>query len=75
MKFQKNEKCIIKGDIEIIEKAILKNDIIIWATPTRFGNVSGYMLKVFERLFGFLIKERKKGIPLKKKQMAKNLFL
>lgn len=51
-------KCVIRDDIAKVEDAIVKSDLIIWATPTHFGNVSAYMLRVFERLYGFLLREQ-----------------
>lgn len=51
-------KCVFRDDIVKIEDGISKNDLIIWATPTHWGNVSAYMLRAFERLFGFLLREQ-----------------
>ena len=67
--------CVFQDDIEKIEEAIKISDLIIWASPTHWANVSGLMLKVFERLFGFLIKEQPKGIPLKRNAKGKKAIL
>jgi multimeric flavodoxin WrbA len=75
MKCQKAGKCIIRDDIAIIENEIMDSDVIIWASPVRWGNISGYLLKVIERLFGFLIKEQKNGFPLKKNAKGKKAIL
>ena len=64
-KCQESGRCIIRNDdIEILEKGILEADIIVVACPTHWGNLTGYILTVFERLFGFLIKEQKFGFPI-----------
>ena len=51
------------------------DDLIIWASPTHWANVSGLMLRVLERLFGFLIKEQPKGTPLKRNAKDKKAIL
>lgn len=47
--------CAIRDDIALVEGAILRADLIIFATPTHWANVSASLLRVFERLSGFLI--------------------
>jgi multimeric flavodoxin WrbA len=45
--------CVIRDDdIERIEIAVKWADVIILASPTHWGNISAYMLRMFERLFG-----------------------
>ena len=67
--------CVFQDDIEKIEEAIKISDLIIWASPTHWANVSDLMLRVFERLFGFLIKEQPKGIPLKRNAKGNKAIL
>jgi multimeric flavodoxin WrbA len=75
MACQKKGACLIRDDIQKIEEGIRGSDIIIWASPTRWGNVSGLMLKVFERLFGFLIEEKPQGLPGKRSANGKKAIL
>lgn len=75
MSCQEKEACVFRDDIEKIEEAIKRSDLIIWASPTHWANVSGLMLRVFERLFGFLIKEQPKGTPLKRNAKGKKAIL
>jgi len=75
MSCQENGACVFRDDIEKIEEAIKRADLIIWASPTHWANVSGLMLRVFERLFGFLIKEQPKGTPLKRNAKGKKAIL
>jgi multimeric flavodoxin WrbA len=50
---QKKGACVIRDDdIERIEIAVKWADVIILASPTHWGNISAYMLRMFERLFG-----------------------
>ncbi len=72
---QEKGLCVFRDDIEKIEKAIKVSDLIIWASPTHWANVSGLMLRVFERLFGYLIKERKGRTPVKKNAKGKKAIL
>ena len=69
MACQEKGACVFQDDIEKIEEAIKRSDLIIWAT--HWPNVSGLMLRVFKRLFGFLIKEQPKGTPLKRNAKEK----
>ena len=75
MSCQEKEACVFRDDIEKIEQAIKSSGLIIWASPTHWANVSGLMLRVFERLFGFLIKEQPKGTPLKRNAKGKKAIL
>jgi len=75
MACQEKGACVFRDDIEKIEDAIKRSDLIIWASPTHWANVSGLMLRVFERLFGFLIKEQPKGTPLKRNAKDKKAIL
>lgn len=75
MSCQEKGVCVFRDDIEKIEETIKRADLIIWASPTHWANVSGLMLRVFERLFGFLIKEQPKGTPLKRNAKDKKAIL
>ncbi|MCE5287168.1 MAG: flavodoxin family protein [Pelosinus sp.] len=66
--------CIIRDDIVQVETAIKKSDLIILATPTHWGNMSALMLGMFERLFGFLLEERPKGIPKARNAAGKKVI-
>ncbi|MFA5256912.1 MAG: flavodoxin family protein [Opitutales bacterium] len=50
--------CAVRDDIAIVEEAILAADLIVLASPTHWSGVSAHMLRVFERLVGFLIDKR-----------------
>ena len=54
--------CSIRDDITIVEDAIIKADLIVFASPTHWANVSAHLLRVFERLSGFLLASTK-GYP------------
>lgn len=75
MSCQEKGACVFRDDIEKIEETIKRSDLIIWASPTHWANVSGLMLRVFERLFGFLIKEQPGGTPLKRNAKGKKAIL
>ncbi|MCK5534895.1 flavodoxin family protein [bacterium] len=75
MQCQEQGKCIIRDDILIVEEAIKRNEVIIFATPTHWGNVSGIMLRMIERLFGFLIEEKPLGFPVAKAGKGKKAIL
>ena len=65
MACQTRERCIIRDDdIEQVVDAVLWADVLVLATPTHWGNMSSLMLRMFERLFGFLIKERPGRTPV-----------
>jgi len=64
MTCQEKGRCVIRDDIEKVQQAIMKSDVIIWASPTHWANVSAMMLRLFERLFGFLIREKVRGFPI-----------
>ncbi|MEM5948256.1 NAD(P)H-dependent oxidoreductase [Spirochaetia bacterium 38H-sp] len=57
--------CIYRADIEELEHKLAGSDILIFGSPTNWANMSSLMLNFFERLFGFLIKERDGAPPLK----------
>lgn len=68
--------CIIRDDIVKAEDAIKRADLIIWASPTHWGNISAYMLRMFERLFGFLIMEKEVfSAPLARNAKGKKAVL
>ncbi|MBP2653450.1 MAG: iron-sulfur protein [Firmicutes bacterium] len=75
MNCQRTGNCIIRDDIVSIETAIKKSDMLILATPTHWGNMSGLMLSVFERLFGFLLEERQSGFPKARNAAGKKAIL
>jgi len=70
MSCQQKGYCVFRDDIAIIEEDIKRADVIIWASPTHWGNVSALTLRVYERLFGFFIEEMPRGFP--RKRQAKN---
>lgn len=73
---QKREACVIRADdIEKIENAIRWADIIVFATPTHWGNISGYLLRMFERVYGFLLEERRLGMPIPKAGKGKKAIV
>ncbi len=47
----KNAKCIINDDLNIIINQMLDNDIIIFAIPNYFGGMSGYFKNFIDRLY------------------------
>ncbi len=62
---QQTTACVIRNDdIGKLEEAVTWADVIVFATPTHWGNLSGYMLRAIERLFGYLIVEQRSGFPL-----------
>lgn len=71
MSCQEKGACVFRGDIKKIEEAIKSADLIIWASPTYWANVSSLMLRVVERLFGFFIKEQPMGFPIKQNAKGK----
>jgi multimeric flavodoxin WrbA len=75
MQCRQNEACVIRDDIALIEEAVKKSDMLILASPTHWGNLSGIMLRVIERLFGFLILERTMGFPVKRQGNGKKVIL
>jgi len=62
---QKQGACVFrKDDIGLVEEAVNWADLLVFATPTHWGNVSGLLLRMFERLFGFMIRERLNKFPV-----------
>ena len=73
---QKTASCVIRNDdICIIEDLMQKSDLYVIASPTHWGNMSAVLLRVFERLFGFLIQEQKVGAPKPMKAKGKRAIL
>jgi len=70
-----NKKCIIRDDIMQIEDAILQSDVMIFGTPTHWGNTSSILLKVFERLVGFVIQQNGNKPPIAFNAKGKNAVL
>ena len=62
-------------DIAIVEKEILASDLLVFASPVHWGNMSAIMLRTIERLFGFLIKEKIYGFPIAQQSKGKNAIL
>ncbi|MGE5389861.1 MAG: flavodoxin family protein [Deltaproteobacteria bacterium] len=75
MSCQQKGYCAFRDDIAIIEEDIRQADIIVWASPTHWGNLSALSLKVFERLFGFFIEEKALGLPNKRQGNGKKAIL
>jgi multimeric flavodoxin WrbA len=68
--------CVLRGDdMGQIEMAIQWADLIVFATPTHWGNISGHLLRMFERLFGFLIRERYYAVPVALKARGKKAII
>lgn len=62
---QKQGACVFReDDIEQVELVVRWADLMVLATPTHWGNISGFLLRMFERLFGFLIRERYYRVPV-----------
>ena len=59
-----NKKCVFRDDIKQIEDAILHSDVLVFASPTHWGNLSSVLLKVFERLVGFVIRQNGNKPPI-----------
>ncbi len=66
---------MIRDDIKKVEDAIRSNDVIIFSSPTHWGNMSAIFLRTLERLFGFLIRERQVGAPLALNAKGKKAIL
>jgi len=72
---QKKGACIYRDDIEPVEKKIIDANLLVFGTPTHWGNMSGLMLSFFERLFGFFIQEQEKGVPKKRAANGKKVMI
>lgn len=75
MSCQEKGVCVFRDDISIIEEDIKRADVIIWGSPTHWGNVSALSLRAFERLFGFFIEEMPRGFPRKRQVNNKRAVL
>ncbi len=75
MACQDKGACAIRDDIDMIEKAITESDLIIFASPTHWGNISAKMLVMFERLYGFFIQEKVVGFPVVRNGKGKKAVL
>lgn len=75
MSCQDSGFCAFRDDITMIEEDIKRADVIVWASPTHWGNVSALTLKVFERLFGFFVQEMPAGLPRKRQGYGKQAVL
>lgn len=68
--------CVIRDDdIGVVEGKIAWADVLILGSPTHWGNIASPMLVMFERLFGFLIRERPNRFPLKMRARGKRVIL
>jgi len=67
--------CAVRDDIAIVEDGISQADIVVFATPTHWANVSVYLLRVFERLSGFLMGKTKGGYPVARNAKGKRAFV
>ncbi len=75
MRCQQEPPCIIRDDIERVEAAIRRAEMIVLASPVHWGNVSAIMLRTLERLFGFLIEEQPRGAPTAREGKGKKAVL
>ena len=78
MQCQKDQAsaCSIRDDdIGLIEEKIRNANILVIASPVHWGNMSSYMLQMFERLYGFLMQERAYIFPPKQFSKGKKPFL
>ena len=66
--------CAVRDDIALVEDSIRWADLIVFATPTHWANVSAQLLRVFERLSGFLIGPAK-GYPKARAAKGKKAIL
>ncbi len=67
--------CAIRDDIVVVEDAILEADLIVFATPTHWANVSVHMLRLFERLSGFLMGKGATGYPYARNAKGKRAYV
>lgn len=73
---QTKGSCALRSDdIGQIEDAIQWADMLVLATPVHWGNISGRLLRMFERLFGFLIRERSYRAPMALKAKGKRAII
>lgn len=68
-------RCIIRDEIAVVEEAILQADLIVFATPTHWANVSVHLLRLFERLSGFLMGKTKRGYPFARNAKGKRAIV
>ena len=50
----KLERCILKDDLSHVLKAVKEADILVMATPTYFGDISGQLKCFLDRTFSYL---------------------
>jgi multimeric flavodoxin WrbA len=67
--------CVVRDDIVLVEDAIKWADIVVFASPTHWANVSVHMLRVFERLSGFLMGKTKNGYPVARNAKGKRAIV
>jgi multimeric flavodoxin WrbA len=56
-----SHKCIVKDDMQELYEKLPKADIIIFASPTYFANVTGLMKIFFDRCLPLFLSEKLKG--------------
>lgn len=56
---QKSKECVIKDDAIAIEKKVLESDVLVFATPIYFYEMSGQMKTLLDRLNPLFTKEYK----------------
>ncbi len=69
------DRCVIRDEIAVVEEAVRRADLLLLASPVHWGNMSAIMLRTLERLFGFLIQERPRGMPRKRNAAGKRAVL
>jgi multimeric flavodoxin WrbA len=56
---QKTGQCVIKDDVNEIEQKVLEADVIVWATPIYYYEMSGQMKVLIDRLNPMFTKDYK----------------
>jgi multimeric flavodoxin WrbA len=75
MACQSKGACVIRDDIAKVEVGIKEADILVIGTPVHWGNMSAILLRIFERMFGFLIEERPDGFPVPRNGKGKRAII
>lgn len=50
--------CAVRDDIAKVEEALAGADLVVFASPTHYGNLSALLLNTCERLVGFFVDKR-----------------
>jgi multimeric flavodoxin WrbA len=56
-----SHKCMVKDDMQELYKKLPKADVIVFASPTYFANVTSLMKIFFDRCLPFFLSEKLKG--------------